>query len=88
VYCTGVPIYVTVGAMRKGVAVDENDKIVVQRQCTITATIDHRFMDGAESGYLASTFRKIVENPAEFLDAKGNTTSAIQRYMRGSKKQQ
>jgi pyruvate dehydrogenase E2 component (dihydrolipoamide acetyltransferase) len=37
--------------------------IVAQKQLTLTATIDHRFMDGAQGATLAKTVRRLMGNP-------------------------
>lgn len=63
-----VPLYVLVGAVREQAKV-EDGKIVARPHFTITATIDHRFVDGAQLGKLAKTVRSILENPFQ-LDAK------------------
>lgn len=63
----------TVGSIKKAAVVDANDTIIVQRQMSVTATIDHRFMDGRECGGLATVFKKVLENPQDYMDAQGNT---------------
>lgn len=71
--------YLTVGSIKKAAVVDASDKIVVQRQMSVTATIDHRFLDGRECGGLATIFKKVLENPQEYLDSNGNTNwSAVE----------
>ncbi len=63
-----VPIYVLLGAVRDmPVAVD--GVVVVRKMVTLCATIDHRFIDGAQGGILAKTIRRVLENPWE-LDPK------------------
>jgi pyruvate/2-oxoglutarate dehydrogenase complex dihydrolipoamide acyltransferase (E2) component len=57
-----VPIYVLVGAVRERPAV-EDGRLIVQKQLTITATIDHRFIDGFQGGVLAKVVRQVFENP-------------------------
>lgn len=57
-----VPIYVLVGAVRPLPAVVEGN-VVVRDQVTITATIDHRFVDGYQLGVVAKVFREVIENP-------------------------
>jgi len=51
--------------VKKPVVVD--DKIVIRRQITLTATIDHRFVDGTEAAKLAKRLKFLVENPTELL---------------------
>ena len=60
-----VPVYVLVGAVRERPAV-EDGKIIVQQQLTITATIDHRFIDGYQGGMLARIMREVFANPGKF----------------------
>jgi pyruvate dehydrogenase E2 component (dihydrolipoamide acetyltransferase) len=63
-----VPIYVLLGAVRDmPVAVD--GQVVVRKMVTLCATIDHRFVDGAQGGILAKAIRRVLENPWE-LDPK------------------
>jgi len=47
-----------------------DDKIVIQNQICVTATIDHRFIDGADIAYVGKELRRCLENPSE-LDAAG-----------------
>lgn len=57
-----VPVYLLVGAVREQpTAVD--GAVVVRPMLTITATIDHRFIDGAQLGVLAKVLRGVLENP-------------------------
>jgi pyruvate/2-oxoglutarate dehydrogenase complex dihydrolipoamide acyltransferase (E2) component len=58
-----VPVYILVGAVHESPAVVDG-RIVVQRQVTITATIDHRFFDGYQGGMLARTMREVFADPA------------------------
>jgi len=57
-----VPVYILVGAVRDRPVV-QGDKVVSQPQLTITATIDHRFIDGAQLGSVAKVVRSILEDP-------------------------
>lgn len=57
-----VPILVLMGAVRDGPWVEDGE-LVVRPQITITATIDHRYMDGAQGGILARVMREIFANP-------------------------
>ena len=57
-----VPVYVLVGAIREAPAV-VGGEITVQKQLTLNATIDHRFMDGYQGGVLAKVVREIFANP-------------------------
>lgn len=57
-----VPLYVLIGAVKEAPAVVDGE-IVVRKQLTICATIDHRFMDGAQGGTLAQVVRDVLENP-------------------------
>lgn len=57
-----VPVYVLVGAVRdRAVVVD--GKIVARPELTLTATIDHRFIDGFQGGILAKVVRRALEQP-------------------------
>ena len=57
-----VPLYVLVGAVRPRVVYHEGE-VVVQPQLTLSATIDHRFIDGAQGGLLAREVRSLLESP-------------------------
>lgn len=58
-----VPVYVLMGALRPAPWVNEQGGIEVREQITLTATIDHRYMDGAQGGVLANTVREVFANP-------------------------
>lgn len=57
-----VPIYLLVGAIRPLPAVVD-DALVIRDQMTVTATVDHRFVDGYQLGTLARVFREVMLNP-------------------------
>jgi pyruvate/2-oxoglutarate dehydrogenase complex dihydrolipoamide acyltransferase (E2) component len=57
-----VPLYVLVGALRDAPVVD-NGTLVVRKELTLTATLDHRFIDGVQISVLAKIIRGILENP-------------------------
>ena len=57
-----VPVLVLVGAVRDGVVAIDGQP-AVRKLLTITATIDHRFLDGAQGGVLAKTMRSLIEDP-------------------------
>lgn len=57
-----VPTYVLMGAVRDAPAVQDG-VLVVRKQVTLCATIDHRFIDGAQGGVLAKVVRRVIENP-------------------------
>lgn len=57
-----VPLYVLVGAMRDQPAVVDGE-LAVRPLITLTATIDHRFMDGFQGGILAKEIRRVFDNP-------------------------
>lgn len=57
-----VPVLVLLGVVRDAVVPHEGE-MAIRPMMTITATIDHRFMDGAQGGVLARVVRDILENP-------------------------
>ncbi len=57
-----VPTYVLVGAVREQPAV-VGGQVVPRPLLAICATIDHRYMDGAQGGKLAKVVRRVLENP-------------------------
>lgn len=56
------PVLVLIGAMRDTPVVRDGE-VVIRKMLTITATIDHRFMDGHQGGVLARVVRECFENP-------------------------
>jgi pyruvate dehydrogenase E2 component (dihydrolipoamide acetyltransferase) len=57
-----VPVLVLVGAVRDQ-AVVRDGAVVPRPMLTITATVDHRFVDGFQLGTLAKTVRETFEDP-------------------------
>lgn len=57
-----VPIYVTIPEIKKRAMV-VNDEVVIRPMLDITATIDHRFMDGFRGASVAKMLRKYLEDP-------------------------
>ncbi|MEY3015243.1 MAG: hypothetical protein RIT45_3978 [Pseudomonadota bacterium] len=62
-----VPVLVLVGAIRDRPSVQDG-AIVIRPELTITATLDHRFIDGFQGGILAKTVRELFDDPNK-LDA-------------------
>lgn len=65
-----VPLYVLIGAVREQPAVVDG-QLAVQKQLTITATLDHRFIDGFQGGVLARVVRQVFANPWRLDGAEG-----------------
>lgn len=57
-----VPLYVLIGAVRKQPTVVD-DQVVVRHMVTITATIDHRFIEGFQVGTIAREIRRVFADP-------------------------
>jgi pyruvate/2-oxoglutarate dehydrogenase complex dihydrolipoamide acyltransferase (E2) component len=57
-----VPLYVLIGAVGEQPTVVDGE-VVVRPQLTITATVDHRFIDGFQGAVLARAFRRVFDNP-------------------------
>ena len=57
-----VPLYVLIGAIDDRPAVVDG-KVTSRPLLTVTATIDHRFIDGFQGGVLAKAFREAFEDP-------------------------
>lgn len=57
-----VPVLVVLGALRDAV-VPIDGAPAIRKQLTITATIDHRFLDGYQGGVLAKVVRATIEDP-------------------------
>ena len=60
--------------MRDRPAVVEG-RVEARPQLTLTATIDHRFIDGAQGGVLAKVVREIMEDPSQ-LDGPAQKSAA------------
>lgn len=56
------PLLVLVGAVREAPVVKDG-QIVAAKLLTITATIDHRFIDGYQGAILAKAVREVFESP-------------------------
>jgi hypothetical protein len=70
-----VPLYVLIGAVRdRAVVVD--GVVVVRPMLTVTATIDHRYIDGFQAATLARVFRRVFEDPWS-LDAPDGTPASV-----------
>lgn len=62
-----VPVLVLVGALKDTPTVVDG-QITIRKQLTLTATIDHRFLDGFQGAILAKTVRSVLENPWSLSD--------------------
>lgn len=71
-----VPLYVLIGALRDMPFVNASGGIEVRKQVTITATIDHRYMDGAQGGVLAKTVRRLFDDPWQLDGLSGRPVDA------------
>ena len=60
-----IPVYLLIGAIREQPTVIDG-QIVVRKVITLSATVDHRFIDGYQAGVLAHTARECFENPERF----------------------
>ena len=63
-------------------AIDEkpavvNGKVTSRPLLTVTATIDHRFIDGFQGGVLAKAFREAFEDPWS-LDSPAGATADVE----------
>lgn len=59
-----VPLLILIGSMRERPMVVDGE-VVARMSVTITATVDHRFIDGAQLSVLAGEFRRVIEHPFE-----------------------
>ena len=57
-----VPVYVCIGAERN-VPAEHEGGIALRPQVILTATLDHRFIDGFQGGTLAKRMRELFANP-------------------------
>lgn len=68
-----VPLWVLVGKLAPRPMVHDGE-VVAREGLTITATIDHRFLDGAQGAKLANHVRDVLENPWQ-LDEEDNPSA-------------
>jgi pyruvate/2-oxoglutarate dehydrogenase complex dihydrolipoamide acyltransferase (E2) component len=57
------PIVLLVGQVEDR-AVVRDGQIVIRPMCTVTASLDHRVLDGVQAGKLAADMQRLLENPA------------------------
>lgn len=69
-----VPLYVLIGAVREQAVVIDG-QVAARPTLTISATVDHRFIDGFQGGVLAQAFRRAFEDPWSLDDETGATAS-------------
>ncbi|MBI5513756.1 MAG: 2-oxo acid dehydrogenase subunit E2 [Deltaproteobacteria bacterium] len=62
-----VPILVAPGRIER-VPVLEGDQVVPGHMMNLSATFDHRIIDGSHAASLATTVRKVLERPFEHLE--------------------
>ena len=70
-----VPVLVLVGAVRK-VPVAIEDQVVVRPMLTLTATFDHRYVDGFHAAQFAEAVRSYCDAPSRFEPALPVVVSA------------
>ena len=70
-----VPVYVLVGAIKEA-PMAVNGQLEIRKQLTLTATIDHRFIDGFQGGVLAKVVRRVLEDPWELETSDPRERSA------------
>jgi len=61
----GVPLYLLVGTTRDAPYADEGE-VKIRKEMTLTATLDHRFVDGMQAATLARTIREIFADPEAY----------------------
>ena len=57
------PLLIAVGKIQKKVLADENGQIIVKDMLPISATFDHRYLDGVGAAKMLKAFRYHLENP-------------------------
>ena len=70
-----VPVLVLVGAVRK-VPVAIEDQVVVRPMLTLTATFDHRYVDGFHAAQFAEAVRGYCDAPSRFEPALPGVVTA------------
>jgi hypothetical protein len=64
---TRCPLIVAIGKTKKKPAV-ENNQVVIKDITSLNFTMDHRYADGADAGLFLHYFKKIFENPEQYLN--------------------
>jgi len=59
-----VPVYTAICAI-KDEPVARDGQVVIRPMLTLTATLDHRFIDGMDAAKFAKTIRRVLEHPWE-----------------------
>ncbi len=67
-----VPVYILMGAVRDQPVVVDGE-VTSRPMMTLCATVDHRFLDGAQGGILARVVRDVLENPWQLDDSEQAT---------------
>lgn len=57
-----VPLYVLIGAVKERPVV-RSGEVVVRPMITLTATLDHRYVDGFQAATIAREFQRVFEDP-------------------------
>lgn len=65
-----VPLYLAIGAVHDAVAVVDG-AVVVRPEVVVTATADHRIIDGAQAGRIATSLQALLADPATLDDDPG-----------------
>jgi pyruvate dehydrogenase E2 component (dihydrolipoamide acetyltransferase) len=65
---SNVPIFVAPGAVMDAPVV-ENGQVIAGKVMNLSASFDHRFIDGFHASVLARTVKEMLENPFERFDA-------------------
>jgi len=60
-----VPLLLLVGAVKKAAVVNAEQQVIAQDQIHITATLDHRYVDGTEASRFAKKLLYLIEHPEE-----------------------
>ena len=69
------PVLVLVGAIRDTPVVQDGE-VVIRPQMSLCATLDHRYVDGAQSGVLAKVVRDVLQNPWQLEGMDGPPAGA------------
>lgn len=56
-----------IGATRRELTVDDDNTTKIKPMITLSLTLDHAVMDGLHGAKFMETFRKVLENPADFF---------------------
>lgn len=73
-----VPVYICVGAVRK-TPVHHAGRVEIRSVMTLTATIDHRYVDGAQAAVFGAEIKRLLEDVRPLMSTPSGTSGSRAR---------